>query len=166
MNDFDHFWNLYSQSFPEEERRGLELQREVMSHPAFRIRHYKKEESYKGFLNTFDFPDFIFVDHLAVCPEQRGEGIGSAIMNELIRSTGKPIILEVERPTSTEAVRRIGFYEALGFHLNVFDYIQPPIDEGRKAVPLFLMSYPDRLTQEGYGKARSVIHRNVYNAAC
>ena len=57
------------------------------------------------------------------------------MMGELISSTEKPIILEVERPVSQDAVRRIDFYESLGFHLNVFDYIQPPIDEGSEVDP-------------------------------
>lgn len=165
MSDFEQFWDLYSQSFPEEERRNMDLQREIMSHPAFQIRHYKNDDLYRGFLNTFNFADFIFVDHLAVSPEQRGSGIGSSIMKELIESTSKPIILEVERPTCDDAVRRIDFYESLGFHLNVFDYIQPPIDEGRKAIPLFLMSYPERLDMSQYEKVRQIIYRNVYNSA-
>lgn len=165
MSDFDQFWDLYSQSFPEEERRDIDLQREIMSHPAFQIRHYKNDDLYRGFLNTFNFADFIFVDHLAVSPDQRCTGIGSSIMKELIGSTSKPIILEVERPTSNDAVRRIDFYESLGFHLNVFDYIQPPIDEGRKAIPLFLMSYPERLDMTQFEKVRQIIYRNVYNSA-
>ncbi|OQY31361.1 MAG: hypothetical protein B6241_14270 [Spirochaetaceae bacterium 4572_59] len=165
MSDFEQFWNLYSHSFPENERRDLDLQRQIMSHPAFQIRHYKNDDLYRGFLNTFHFTEFIFVDHLAVSPDQRGTGIGSSIMNELIESTSKPIILEVERPTSNDAVRRIDFYESLGFHLNVFDYIQPPIDEGRKAIPLFLMTYPERLDMKQFEKVRQIIHRNVYNSA-
>ena len=166
MNDFENFWDLYQQSFPEDERRDLERQREKMSHPAFQIRHYKDEKLYNGFINTFHFPDFIFVDHIAVNPEQRSSGIGTAIMKELIDSTNKPIVLEVERPVSQDAVRRIDFYESLGFHLNVFDYIQPPIDEGRKSVPLFLMTYPVRLDAAEFEKVRQIIHRNVYNIAC
>ncbi len=166
MSDFENFWDLYNQSFPEDEKRGLELQREVMSHPAFRIRHYKSDDLYNGFINTFHFPDFIFVDHMAVTPEKRGAGIGSAIMQELIETAGKPIILEVERPVNDEAVRRVGFYEALGFHLNVFDYIQPPIEEGKKDVPLFLMSYPERLGPSEYEQVRNTIYRNVYNCSC
>jgi len=165
MSDFENFWTLYEQTFPEHERRDLELQQEIMSHPAFRIQHYKKDDLYEGFLNTFHFADFVFVDHLAVCPDQRGEGRGSAIMQELIHSTLKPIVLEVERPTSDNAVRRIDFYEGLGFHLNVFDYIQPAIDEGREPVPLFLMSYPERLNAADYETVRQVIYRNVYNTA-
>ena len=128
-------------------------------------------DSHTGIINFFQrrdifhFADFIFVDRLAVSPEQRGAGIGSSIMNELIGSTGKPIILEVERPVSRDAVRRIDFYEALGFHLNVFDYIRPPLEEGGDALPLFLMSYPQRLEAGEYEKVRRIIHRNVYNAA-
>ena len=165
MNDFENFWSLYNQSFPEEERRDLELQQEIMTHPAFQIRHYKEDELYQGFINTFHFSDFVFVDHLAVAAELRSNGVGSIMMGELIRSTEKPIILEVERPVSQDAVRRIDFYESLGFHLNVFDYIQPPIDEGRKPIPLFLMSYPERLDAAAYEKVRQIIHRNVYNQA-
>ena len=166
MSDFENFWELYNLSFTEDERRGLEKQQEIMSHPAFRIRHYKDDVAYRGFLNTFHFTEFVFVDHMAVSPEQRGSGIGTSIINELIASTGKPIVLEVGRPTSSEAVRKIDFYEGLGFHLNVFDYNQPAMESGRESQPLFLMSYPHRLETEGFEKIRSVIYRNVYNVNC
>ena len=72
----------------------------------------------------------------------------------------------MERPVTCEAVRRISFYESLGFHLNVYDYIQPPIEEGKKDVPLFLMSYPQRLGMQEFERVRLSIYRNVYNCSC
>ena len=166
LSDFDCFWDLYNQSFPEDEKRGLDLQKEIMSHPAFRIRHYKSDDLYQGFINTFHFTDFVFVDHMAVVPEVRGSGIGSSIMRELLESEGKPVLLEVERPVNCDAVRRIRFYESLGFHLNVYDYIQPLMEEGKNDVPLFLMSYPRRLEMADFEKVRLTIYRNVYNCSC
>ena len=71
-------------------RRGdWTFRRRSCPHPAFRIRHYKSDDFYKGFINTFHFPDFVFVDHMAVVPEKRGAGIGSSIMQELLESSEK-----------------------------------------------------------------------------
>lgn len=46
-------------------------------------------------------------------------------MEEYIRQSGKPVLLEVEPPLGEMEQRRIGFYERLGFHLNPYAYVQP-----------------------------------------
>ena len=50
------------------------------------------------------------------------------------------ICLEVELPETEMAARRIGFYERNGFYYNDYFYMQPPIAEGRNAIPLRLMT--------------------------
>jgi hypothetical protein len=50
----------------------------------------------------------------------------------------------------------------MGFKANEYDYIQPPYDVDKKAVPMVLMSYPELLSEEVYTKIRDRIHKEVY----
>lgn len=55
-----------------------------------------------------------FLDHLAVDPERRGEGIGSALVGlgvGFARREGVPAFLETARPGN------VGYYERLGFRV-------------------------------------------------
>ena len=82
-------------------------------------------------------------------------------MENEIKDSGLPLILEVELPGANDmASRRIGFYERCGFtaHHDV-DYIQPAYAPGLPSIPLLLMSTapipePDRTISD--------LHRIVY----
>lgn len=55
-----------------------------------------------------------FLDHLAVAPERRAEGLGTALVElglAFARRDGVPAFLETARPGN------VGYYERLGFHL-------------------------------------------------
>lgn len=84
-----------------------------------------------------------YIDHFATGVEQRNKGIGKLILNKFIDRVDKPILLEVELPTSDINERRIKFYERVGFKLNEHDYEIPPIKEDELPLQLLLMSYPN-----------------------
>jgi len=55
-----------------------------------------------------------FLDHLAVAPERRGEGLGTALVElgvGFARRDGVPAFLETARPGN------VGYYERLGFRV-------------------------------------------------
>jgi len=163
MDDFSRFWILYNQSFPEDERRSLFYQKLVMSSPSYNLMHLKDEGTYQGFFCTWDFPEFLYLEHFAVMPEFRCGGNGTRFMKELLEKTEKPVILEVERPESEITARRVGFYERLGFCLNYYDYIQPALVPGRKPLPLYIMSYPGSLEPDEYRACRDVLYDQVFS---
>lgn len=77
---------------------------------------YQLEESKDHVLVYFEKSDCIFIDYILVARNNRGNGRGSTILDQLKRK-GKAIILEVEPVTliDPDSEKRINFYEKNGF---------------------------------------------------
>ena len=71
-------------------------------------------------------------------------------------------MMEVELPETEMAARRIGFYERNGFYYNDYFYMQPPIAEGRNAIPLRLMTTGGPLDEEEFFRMQGLLYKNVY----
>ena len=81
---------------------------------------------------------------------------------ELLKTTfNKPIILEAEAPVTEQQIKRIAFYERLGFKVNDFYYEQPSY-HGGEGVPLKLLSYPDLLTDEEFQNFLTQTRNSAY----
>ncbi len=134
---------LYFDSFPEEERRSwMSLEKLVAgSGDDFRMTAYFTASGvFAGFATVWRLGAFRYIEHLAMCAEMRGHGLGTSVLHSL--SSGCPLILEVEPPDFGEmARRRIGFYGRCGFTLHSeIDYVQPSYSPGLPALKLMLMS--------------------------
>ncbi|AZK47540.1 GNAT family N-acetyltransferase [Paenibacillus lentus] len=165
MNDkqFEHIFALMEASFPTSERRSYAGQKELLADPHYRlITETNSNNQVIAFMAVWEFPSFRFIEHIAVDPNTRGSGIGGKIMASYIEESSKPILLEVEYPDTDIAERRIGFYERLGFRLNPFDYVQPPLQEGETYLPLIIMSYPQILSEEEFAHRKEILYTNVY----
>lgn len=103
---------------------------------------------------AWEFPALRFVEHIAVDPGIRGGGLGKKLMLNYIGRSDIPILLEVEPPSGELEQRRIGFYERLGFHLNAYEYNQPPLRTGQADLPLRIMTYPRPINREEFHKYR------------
>ncbi|MGE6260502.1 GNAT family N-acetyltransferase [Heyndrickxia sporothermodurans] len=161
--EFDKIFALMEVTFPENERRTYAGQKELMADPHYRlITESDSNNQIVAFLAAWEFPLFRFVEHIAVNPIMRGSGIGGKMMPAYMEELKKPVLLEVEHPDTELAQRRIGFYERLGFHLNPFEYVQPPLQKGQDNLPLNLMSYPQLLTDEEFILYRKILYRHVY----
>lgn len=160
---FDQLFSLLQLSFPTSERRNYAGHLGEFAEDKFRCICYIPE-ALKGFLNYWDFGDFVYAEHFAVAPELRGQGTGSALMGELRAIVGnRTLVLEAEPPADSDiAARRIAFYERLGFVLNEYDYIQPALIEGERPIPLVIMSSPRRLTESEYQSIRDRLYKEVY----
>lgn len=144
---------LYVDSFPAEERRPIE-----QMPPDDSAFHLYAIESY-GLITTWQFPDFTLIEHFAIHPHLRKQGIGSEVLTAL---TGN-LILEVEpAETSPLAARRIKFYQRNGFKLLNVPYMQPPYAPGLPEVELRLMVRGEIANIE---QAINLIHRRVYGAS-
>ncbi|MBE6890125.1 MAG: GNAT family N-acetyltransferase [Ruminococcaceae bacterium] len=160
---FDELFAILEQSFPTTERRDRTGHLAEFSEERFNSVCYIPDKL-MGFLNYWDFDDFIYIEHFAVSPELRGQGTGSALMSYLKELTdGRKLVLEAEPPTDSGiAARRVAFYERLGFKLNSYNYIQPPLIKGEKPIPLVIMSYPAPLSPDEYSMIRERMYRDVY----
>ena len=143
---FQPAWALYENTFPEEERRELDLQKEIMKNPYYHFDIVRIDGVLVGFILWWQFEGMRYIEHLATKPEYRGKGYGKNIIEHFSSECEDFIILEVEMPSNTINKRRIVFYERLKFKLNAHFYEQLPMQKNGVSVQLKLMSYPDELS--------------------
>lgn len=158
-------WQLMVDSFTYEERRSRADQEAVMRHPDYRMQVFRESGQVIGLIGYWLLKAGVFIEHFAVAPSHRNKGLGARFLKEAcLQPYGdKTIILEVERPETDLARRRIGFYERAGFGLNPYNYMQPSYHEDGHQVPLFLMSYPQSLNYENFKSFRKELYEKVYN---
>lgn len=169
--DFDKAYALMYSSFPSDEHRGYEEQKNLLADPKYTLYAIydedtddKNEEKYiKAIIAVFHFDDFAFIEHFAVNPIYRNQGLGSIILNELKTALDCQICLEVELPETENAKRRIGFYERNGFYLNKYSHTQPPLSEGGNPIPLYIMTSERAVDKKEFGHIQSVLFKGVYH---
>ena len=158
-------WQLMVDSFPYEERRSRDAQKQVMDHPDYRLQVLRNaKQDLLGFISYWLFPHFLFVEHFAISSLFRNKGLGAQLFKEycLERHAGRLIILEVEHPGTEMAKRRILFYERLGFKMNPFTYMQPSYHPDGDELPLLLMSYPTAMDYNSFKEVRAHLYKDVY----
>ncbi len=160
---FEEVFKLMEKSFPKNEYRAKENQKKLLKNPMYKL-DVKTDESGKtiAFIASWDFPKFLFIEHLAVDPSCRGKGMGSKIMKDFINNSKKPIVLEIEIPNDEISIKRKNFYEKLGFKLNNHEYYQLPLRKGDKPMKLNLMSYPNEIPDETFEIIENIIQSYVY----
>jgi GNAT superfamily N-acetyltransferase len=156
--------------FPREEYRDLPVWRDYVSHRSeFHLLVAYDEARPVGLLSYWDFGTFRYVEHFGVAPEWQGRGYGSQLLQRFIQcfvqgfnqGAALPVVLEGELPTSTQARRRIAFYERQGFRLWPHVYAQPPYRRGDAPVPMSLMGYGWE-DESQFEKVRDTIYQAVY----
>lgn len=162
-DEFDVVWDIFIKSFSEDERRIKEKQYALLSNPLYNLDTYEEEGRIVAYIAYWDFGDFLYVEHLATDPEMRGQGIGGKMLKDLIKQTGRLIVLESEKPDEAIAKRRLGFYERLGFKVNRYEYYQPSYGEGKEELSLVFLSNPHLLAPAEFENIRRIIYKNVYN---
>lgn len=160
--DFDAVWNIMENSFPVEERRERRGQEGILAEPCYHFYGCKQEGVLAAFFAVWEFEEFSFIEHFAVEKSHRNGGIGAALLRQLLAEIKAPVILEVEPPEGELQSRRIAFYERNGFVINSYDYIQPAMSDQGRAIPLRIMSSPEKLGTAEYEKIRERLYRYVY----
>lgn len=162
---FEQVWKLMETSFPSDERWDKSGFLSEYQNSEFRSMVYHPDGKLGGVMDFWDFGSFIYIEHFAVQPHLRGQGIGAALMSELSRiAGGRPYLLEAEPPQDSDiAARRVSFYERLGFVLNSYEYIQPAMGEDEHPLPLVIMSAPSALTEEQFIFVRDKMYEKVYH---
>ncbi|MGC9150843.1 MAG: GNAT family N-acetyltransferase [Microbacter sp.] len=130
-------------SFPLVERRSAEQMEQLLNVPSFSPYVLTVEQRPVGIFNVWDLKSFHYIEHFAVIHSFRGNGVGTDAMHRFLQRVNANVVIEVEKPTSSLAERRIAFYERHGFSLCDVDYLQPPYDKEKAAVPLHLMLFGD-----------------------
>lgn len=161
---FNQVFKLMQKSFPKNEYRNYENQRKLLQNPHYNISPYFNDKNELiAFIAVWDFSSFKFVEHIAVSEACRGMGIGTKIMEDLLKSSRSDVILEIEPPKDEVTIKRLHFYERLGFRLNEFPYFQLPLNRGDKKIPLCILSYPQKITEQKFENIKNTIYSNVYS---
>lgn len=163
---FDEIYEIMEHSFPEDERRTYEEQKELLTNPLYHIYVLQdlNESSIQAFAAVWTFDSILFLEHFAVHPGYRNLGLGAKMLNAIATKLGKMVVLEVEPPDTELAVRRIDFYKRNGFFFHTYPYIQPAMSDGRNAIPLFLMTSGRTISEEEFIKIRELLYEQVYHA--
>ena len=140
---------LYAASFPEHEQRLEPSQHRIMTHEQYHFGLLCDEQGFAGLALYWDAGMYLYVEHLCIAPERRGQGLGTAAL-DLLAETGKPIILEIDPPVDAISRRRQAFYERAGFIANPYPHIHPPYRSGKCGHALVVMSRPKALNKAEY----------------
>ena len=134
------WWQLYEAAFPLAERRNLEQHAAAMRDEAFRVLHLSDESGFVGLLSYWQWDQLVYVEHLAITPSRRGQGMGHCVLALLddVRA-----ILEIEPVVDTVTTRRLAFYESCGFTKLPQSHMQLAYQAGQPDVPLWLLSRPE-----------------------
>lgn len=161
-------FKIMEYSFPACERRDFDEQFSEFQKPPFRsmvLENSGSPSQILGFMNYWELSELVYLEHFAVAREFRRRGIGGQLMERLRANHNVPVILEVEPPETSEyAMRRIRFYEHLGFFTNDFEYYQPPYRTDETPIRLILMSSGNPLSHEDFVRTRDIIYSDAYES--
>ena len=155
---------LLETSFPEEERRETPVQRRMLDGGEIGALAARNEDgTLAAVLTMWPMTDALFLEHFAVNPALRSQGLGGRILEELKKQTDCPLVLEAELPETDWARRRLGFYARHGWVAEEdLPYFQPSYRAGGKDLPLRLLSCPAFASREQAERTAREIHRTVY----
>ena len=158
---------IYVNAFPPEERRPwADVVQPVSSMGPHLSAIYLDGNDVQpvGLVTLWHFDTFSYIEHFAIAEECRGCGTGSMVLSELRAVCNRPIVLEVEKPeTSSQATKRVHFYNRNGFKTVSTTYIQPPYAPGLPEVPLDIMASGDLLCSTA--EVENKLRKHVYSVS-
>ena len=158
---FPAVYEKMNAAFPLEEHRNFTGQLECLKDERFNFFEVVDNSSPVGFIAIWNLNGFVFLEHLAIDEDKRSGGYGTKAIELLKVTFKKPIILEAEAPVTEQQIKRIAFYDRLGFKVNDFYYEQPSY-HGCEGVPLKILSYPDLLTDEEFQNFLTETRNSAY----
>lgn len=132
------WWTLYESAFPASERRGAEQHAAAMQDAAFHCLHLADAQGFVGLLCYWQWDKLCYVEHLAIVPGRRGQGLGHLALQHV----PAPTVLEIEPVVDAQTARRLRFYESCGFVRLPQPHVQLAFQTGQPDVPLWLLSRP------------------------
>ena len=159
---FAPLWAIYNESFPRNERRSIDHQRAAFCSDRYRLDAFVEDDRVAGLAGYWDFPDYVYIEHLAIDSGLRGGGYGSRIVRELLERVGKTVILEIEPVEDEITARRLRFYEKLGFRANPYPHRQHKYhDDDPEGFGLTILSYPAEISERDYERFDRDLRKTV-----
>lgn len=148
-------------AFPYEERRDEAHEKACFLKKEFNFSEIIDAGESVGLVVFWLFDEFLFIEHIAINKEIRSKGYGSKTIEYLKAKYKLPIILEVEFPETEIQMKRIRFYENLGFKVNSYSYSQPSYHNA-EGVPLQILSFPEVLSKSEFDNFFIKTRKTVY----
>jgi ribosomal protein S18 acetylase RimI-like enzyme len=161
--EFPAVYKLMQLSFPAAEFRSYEEGLALFDLSNYQVLVVEKYGIIDAFIAEWKFQEFHYVEHFAVNPKERGNGIGTRIMVEYLQQVRLPVVIEVEASSAINAKRRIEFYKRLGFALSDMEYMQPALQSTAQDVLLRLMHYPNVIPNKTLYEIKQEIFKAVYS---
>ncbi len=146
---FNTAWELYEEAFPSQEKRFLAEQIQLLNNHFYTFQAICDNNNFIGILGFWEIEEFIFIEHFAINSSLRGKNYGTLILSEFLKEK-KYVILEIEPLLNQQNLKRLHFYQNLGFVQNTIEHFQVPFRKGDTPIALELLSYKTSLTQEKY----------------
>lgn len=161
---YDEVYKIMEDNFPPDERRSYDGQKALMDEDNYCVYTVEDDGKIIAFFAVWFLDGFVFAEHLAVDKKYHNCGIGTKLIKKVLDSIDIPMVLEIELENSSDiAKRRAGFYRRLGFNVNCYEYEQPSFGEGKSAIPMHLVSYPNALDEEEFMKYKKAIFKEIYH---
>ena len=161
----ERVWQLYENSFPDYERRSNKAQQQAFSdNSSHSMVITDNDSNLQAIVFYWTYDNVVYVEFLAVNPEMRGRSIGSTVMRQLLSLyPNKLTVLEIEPPEDEMSIRRLRFYEKLGFVLNPQPYIHPSYYTGKAPHPhhLSIMSYGRPLDDKEFNTFTTFVKNTI-----
>ena len=176
---FTKAMHLYDESFPEDVRESHDLfRRSIELSSSENTYHFLiglEDDTVISLATAHYFAkaNFGYIVYLAVHPDKQGTGLGKRTLQEIqrrlnmdARTNGYPslsaVVLETEKETGAHNeeeyatnLKRLKFFERLGFQAADVNYVQPPLFHGQVPVPLYLQM--NILNQDAVIKPEEII---------
>lgn len=159
---WDQVWRLYTDSFPEYERRRISSHARACEDGQFNTCIAVDNGNLLALLFYWKYDEYVYIEHIAVLPALRGRNIGSSLLAEFItQNKDKKIILEIDPPVDDISKRRLAFYERIGFRNDEYSYIHPSYTKNGQKHELHILTYPESITEEEFGKFKQFMEERV-----
>ena len=158
-SEFDAIYTLLTASFPPDELRPADAQRALLNRPGFTA---WVTDDLHAVITVWEFEDVAFIEHFAVSPALRGQGLGGKLLREMMDYLPLPLCLETELPDTPIAVRRLDFYRRSGFTVNPYPYVQPAYAPDRSSVPMCLLTTGRSISEAEFIHIRDTLYKEVY----
>ena len=167
--------DIYSKSFPANETRPVEKTKEMIAAgDSYGLFVAEERRKVVGMSLVYVFGKFALLDYMAVAPDMKRRGIGSALFRCTVESLRdgdrtKTLLLEVQKEADGEYERteRIEFYRGLGVKIILDNYLLPSYIPGCEAEETYMMVYPisgdfEKFDRDDVKEFVSMIHLHVY----
>lgn len=144
------FERLYAGSFPLFEQRTPAQQAQAFASDRYRLIGYESGGRWIGFVSCWELDGSVYIEHLAVAVDARGQGWGGEMLRRFIGSTAKIVLLEIDPVTDEVSAARLRFYHRCGFCENPYPHRHPPYRREYAPHPLVILSSGRPISEPEY----------------